>query len=59
VLADPLGLRKAYLEALEEHRRALRTGCLGERIDFVPLDTSMPLDVALSGYLAHRAGARR
>jgi uncharacterized protein (DUF58 family) len=59
VLADPRGLKRAYLEALEAHTRALRTGCLAERIDFVPLDTSMPLDVALSGYLARRAGARR
>ncbi len=59
VLCDPPAVRAAYLEALAEHRAALRAGCLAERIDYVPLDTSTPLDVALSGYLARRASVRR
>jgi uncharacterized protein (DUF58 family) len=59
LLADPRSLRRPYLEALEEFRRRIRAGCLAERIDFIPLDTSMPLDVALSGYLARRTGGRR
>ena len=55
LLCDPKSLRAAYLEGLEEFRRVLRAGCLAERIDFVPLDTATPLEVALSGYLARRA----
>ncbi len=59
LLCDPRGLRASYLEALEGFRRAVRAGCLAERIDYVPLDTGTPLDVALSGYLARRASAVR
>ncbi|MHC4924939.1 MAG: DUF58 domain-containing protein [Planctomycetota bacterium] len=59
LLADPSSLRTAYLDALEEFRGALRARCLAERIDYVPLDTATSLDVALSGYLAARAGGRR
>jgi uncharacterized protein (DUF58 family) len=59
LLCDPPALRAAYLEALEEFRRTVRAGCLAERIDYVPLDTATPLDVALSGYLARRASSVR
>jgi len=59
LLCDPRSLRKSYLEALEEFRRKIRAGCLAERIDYVPLDTGTPLDVALSGYLARRSRMRR
>ena len=59
LLCDPRGLRASYLEALEEFRRTVRAGCLAERIDYVPLDTGTPLDVALSGYLARRSAAVR
>jgi uncharacterized protein (DUF58 family) len=59
MLCDPPSLRATYLEALEEFRRAVRAGCLAERIDYVPLDTGTTLDVALSGYLARRAASVR
>jgi uncharacterized protein (DUF58 family) len=59
LLCDPPALKRAYLQALEEFRRTVRAGCLGERIDYVPLDTGTSLDVALSGYLARRASAVR
>ena len=59
LLCDPKSLRTAYLESLEGFRRAVRAGCLAERIDYVPLDTGTPLDVALSGYLARRAASVR
>jgi uncharacterized protein (DUF58 family) len=59
LLCDPPALKDAYLGALEEFKRTVRAGCLGERIDYVPLDTGTPLDVALSGYLARRASAVR
>jgi uncharacterized protein (DUF58 family) len=59
LLCDPKALRAPYLAALDGFRRAVRAGCLAERIDYVPLDTGTPLDVALSGYLARRAASMR
>jgi uncharacterized protein (DUF58 family) len=58
VLAEPAALRNAYLEELRKFTHELRRGCLGDRVDFVELDTHAPLDVALSSYLASR-GSRR
>jgi hypothetical protein len=55
LVADPRALRQGYLKELETFRRRLRRGCLGDRIDFVEMDTSTRLDVALSSYLARRA----
>jgi hypothetical protein len=36
----------------------MKKGCLNTRIDFVQMNTSHPLDVALTAYLAHRANTR-
>ncbi|HMS15817.1 MAG TPA: DUF58 domain-containing protein [Planctomycetota bacterium] len=58
LLADPKALREAYLAELEQFQTRLKGICLGSRMDYVLLDTSRPLDVALSTYLAQRAGAR-
>ena len=55
---DPHALRNAYLEELEKHLNALRHGCRADRVDYVPLDTAAPLDVALTSYLSTRAGMR-
>ena len=54
VFAEPGTLREAYLEELEGFISKIRKGCRQRRIDFVPLLTSTPLDVALSSYLASR-----
>ncbi len=59
LLADPKSLRTAYLAALEQFMAKLRAGCLAERIDLVEMETSTPLDVALSSYLAKRAAQAR
>ncbi|MHC4547276.1 MAG: DUF58 domain-containing protein [Planctomycetota bacterium] len=58
VMADPGALRTQYLKELDAFTRTMRHGCLGNAADFVQLDTSLPLDVALSSYLASR-GKRR
>jgi uncharacterized protein (DUF58 family) len=58
VMADPAALRTQYLKELDTFTRTVRRACLGNAADFVELDTSMPLDVALSSYLASR-GRRR
>lgn len=59
LLAEPRSLRKSYLEALERHNGEVRKICAGAGIDYVLLDTSKPLDVALSGYLGFRLRSRR
>ena len=42
-------------EELERFRWEIKRGCRTDRIDYVDIDTSMPLDVALTSYLATRA----
>ena len=54
VFANPRSLRKDYLKELDEFTTAVRRGCRQSRIDFVPLTTNDPLDIALSSYLAWR-----
>ena len=58
VVCDPGALRRAYLDELDEFVGQIRHGCRTDRIDYVPLDTSVPLDVALTSYLATRAGMK-
>jgi uncharacterized protein (DUF58 family) len=54
VSVDASGFREDYLKQLEEFRGAYRDGCNNLRIDYVPLDTSMPFDKALTEYLLQR-----
>ena len=54
VMADPAALRTAYLKELDGFTRAMHHGCLGNRTDFVSLDTRSRLDVALTSYLTSR-----
>jgi uncharacterized protein (DUF58 family) len=54
-VVDPIAIRKAYLGELEAFMEAIRRGCRTNRIDYVLMDTSQPLDVALSSYLATRS----
>ncbi len=54
VMADPAALRTQYLKELDGFARTMRHGCLGNRADFVEMDTQTTLDVALSSYLASR-----
>jgi uncharacterized protein (DUF58 family) len=52
---DADSFRKDYLEEIEAFRALYRRECSQARIDYVPLDTSMPFDRALTEYLANRA----
>ena len=56
VSVDATGFREDYLAALDEFRDAYREGCSKLQIDYVPLDTSMPFDAALTEYLTQRQG---
>jgi uncharacterized protein (DUF58 family) len=59
LLADPKALRDAYLEEMNGFLAEVRKGCRESRIDYLKLDTEDHLDVALSAYLAMRAGSVR
>ena len=51
---DATGFRADYLAGLQAFREELRDGCHQLHIDYVPLDTSMPFDKALTEYLQQR-----
>jgi len=54
-IVDPIAIRKGYLQELERHLDQIRNGCRRDKIDYVLLDTSQPLDIALVRYLATRS----
>jgi uncharacterized protein (DUF58 family) len=54
VTTDPRSLRRAYVREMDEYLRALKIGCRRIGMDYQQLRTDMPLDTALSGYLAAR-----
>jgi len=58
LLADPKALREAYQAELTGFQSRVKASCLSGRMDYVVLDTSRPLDVVLTTYLAQRAGTR-
>ena len=54
LLVDPRGLRDDYLRAMEEWRAEVRRVCSARAVDYHLIDTSAPLDVALSAWLGAR-----
>lgn len=58
-LADPRHIRSAYRAVVEEFTRAVRGGCLANKIDYALIRTDVPLDVSLATFLATRAKRRR
>ena len=51
---DADGFRRNYLTEIEAFRDTYRRECSKARIDYIPLDTSMQFDKALTEYLANR-----
>lgn len=51
---DADGFRNDYLKAIREFRTTYKRECQKSRIDYMPLDTSMPFDRALTEYLLNR-----
>jgi uncharacterized protein (DUF58 family) len=54
VTVDATGFRAEYLDQITAFRETYSQGCAAMRIDYVPLDTSMPFDRALTEYLQQR-----
>jgi uncharacterized protein (DUF58 family) len=59
LMADPVALRRSYLENLNRATDTLRRDSRGLRIDFARMNTSDSLDIALSNFLATRAASIR
>jgi uncharacterized protein (DUF58 family) len=55
-IADPQSIRAGYLKELERFRSFFKEECTRRRIDFVPVDTSVPFDKPLLAYLQKRCG---
>ncbi|MGI9454983.1 MAG: DUF58 domain-containing protein [Aeoliella sp.] len=53
---DADNFRSDYLEEVSQFREQYRAECFQSGIDYVPLDTSMPFDRALTEYLVTRRG---
>jgi uncharacterized protein (DUF58 family) len=51
----PDEVRERYRELVTEHIAQLTDGCVARGIDFISLDTSQPLDLALFHFLARRS----
>jgi len=51
---DPQDVREEYQKAVQRQIEAYRSLCLGLRVDYVFLETTTPLDQALSYYLLKR-----
>lgn len=54
VTTQPERIREDYLTSLENHRAALRAGCVASHIDYALVDTSRPLDAFLSEFFHER-----
>jgi uncharacterized protein (DUF58 family) len=52
---DADGFRADYLAQVANFRETYRRECAQAHVDYVPLDTSMPFDRALTEYLVNRA----
>ena len=55
ILADPWQVRQEYVKRLGEYTESINRQCRDSRIDYQLLDTSIPFDRALFGYLAKRS----
>jgi uncharacterized protein (DUF58 family) len=51
---DAKGMRRDYMQAVEEFREQYRTECAKANIDYVTMDTSVSFDKALMEYLLKR-----
>ncbi|HBB26317.1 MAG TPA: DUF58 domain-containing protein [Bacteroidetes bacterium] len=55
ITTQPLQIRGAYRQAVEDYTTTLKRGCHALNVDYVRITTDMPFDVALREYLVKRA----
>ena len=59
VLVDPRTLRTRYISEVERFQHQIHAGCGQMLVDYTVFHSGMPLDSALSGYLATRSARLR
>ena len=59
VQLDPHSIRAAYVNEVRRFTEDLKLGCGRMHVDYVPISTSQPFDIALADYLAMRMGRHR
>jgi len=59
VQLDPQSIRAAYMDEVRNFTKELKLGCGRMHIDYAPISTSQPFDIALTDYLAMRMGRLR
>ncbi|MEA2735486.1 MAG: hypothetical protein QOE14_1937 [Humisphaera sp.] len=57
LLTEPRALREGYLEQLNQFTDEMKKMCRGMHVDFQRMNSSDPLDVALSNFLATRSAS--
>ncbi|MGH7214045.1 MAG: DUF58 domain-containing protein [Tepidisphaeraceae bacterium] len=57
LLTEPRALREGYLDQLNTFTEEFKRMCRGMHIDFTRMNSSEPLDVSLSGFLATRSAS--
>ena len=58
IITEPNGLRKQYLEVFGGYVEKLKKGCRELNMDYQQLPTDLPVDAALTRYLASRSPKR-
>jgi uncharacterized protein (DUF58 family) len=59
IITHPHRIQEAYLQELQNFQQRIREACERVHADYVPVDTSRPLDVVLSEYLFARSTTRK
>ena len=54
ITTDPWHIRKAYKNQIDQFNKTYQYGCRNLKIDYVPLFTNQPLDIALNEFLNKR-----
>lgn len=54
ITTEPWHIRSDYQNLIESFKKKYQKGCRNQRIDYVPLFTDQPLDIALNEYLNKR-----
>jgi hypothetical protein len=59
LLTRPHMIRPAYRRIVQRYLEEIRRGCDTNRCDYVLMETTKPLNVALTGYLARRLKTKK
>ena len=56
---DPMTIRADYLDRVRQFINHIELACGQMEMDYVPMNTKVPFDLALSGFLASRRSLQK